>query len=316
MKRETIVVTGGSGYIGSEVVTQLIKLQYDVINIDLAPSRVQNKRVYYIKHNLTAEIPLKKIPVKPNYVIHLAAKVGGIAFANLYPATILHDNLLIDLHAITLAKKLGVKRFLYASSSLVYEKNKSLPYKESKRDLPVPSLSYGIAKLIGEKNCEVFQKEYGLHFTICRLFNVYGVNSLLQTDPHSHVIPDLIKKVLSGEYPLSIYGDGSQTRHFTHIKDIAHGIVSVLFHEKAENEIFNIAGASHVNIKEIVRMIWKSTGNSKKIIFRHKKQYADDIEKSIADISKIKKFTGWNPNVAFEDGLVEMINFYKNKKML
>ncbi len=311
MKMETVVVTGGSGYIGTEVVSQLVRGQFNVIVIDVVPPIIKNKRVTFYKHDLTRQISPRKIPTKAHYVIHLAAKAGGIAFANTYPASILRSNLLIDLYAITFAKEINAKRFLYASSSLVYEKDKKIPYRETHRDLQTPSLAYGLAKLVGEKNCEAFHKEYGLPFTICRLFNVYGVNSLSRTDPHSHVIPDLMQKVLSKQYPLTLYGNGNQTRNFTHVKDTASGIIAALLHPKAANEIFNIAGNREISIKEIAQTLWQITGQRRELIFTCGNQYNYDVGRSYADIKKIKSMIGWSPKIRFRQGLREMVEHYR-----
>lgn len=311
MKKEIVVVTGGSGYVGTETVLQLTKLHFRVVIIDIVPPVISDKEVIFIRHDLTKPLSLRKMPGRVKYVIHLAAKVGGIAFANTYPASILRNNLLIDLHSIIFAKEAHVKRFLYVSSSLVYEKDGRIPYREEHKDLQPPALSYGFAKLVGERNCEAFQKEFGLSYTICRLFNIYGVNSFSRTDPHSHVIPDLIRKVLSEEYPLSIYGSGKQARNFTHVKDAANGIVSALLHPKAKNETFNIAGNREVIINYIAQTLWNISGRKEKFLLKHVAEYKNDVERSIADCKKIKTLTEWSPKVSFKKGLSEMVEFYK-----
>lgn len=311
MEKEIVVVTGGAGFIGTEVVFQLLKLHFRVIVIDIVPPQLQDKEVIYIQHDLTTPLSLKKIQKRVKYVIHLAAKVGGVAFANTYPASILKNNLLIDLYSIIFAKNASVKRFLYASSSLVYEKDRRLPYKEDHIELQSPTLSYGFAKLAGEKNCEAFQKEYGLQYTICRLFNVYGANSLLRTDPHGHVIPDLIRKVISKEYPLSIYGSGIQSRSFTHVKDSAAGIIKALFHPKAINQIFNIAGNREVSVDNIAKTLWKISRRNEKFRLKRSFAYGNDVDRSVADCNKIKTMIGWSPKIPFREGLKEMIMLYK-----
>lgn len=316
MKKEIVVVTGGAGFIGTEVVFQLLKLHFRVIVIDIVPPKLQDKDVIFIQHDLTTPFSPRKFPKRVKYFIHLAAKVGGVAFANTYPASILKNNLLIDLYSIIFAKNANVERFLYASSSLVYEKDRRLPYKEDHNDLQPPTLSYGFAKLTGEKNCEAFQKEYGLAYTICRLFNVYGTNSLLRTDPHGHVIPDLIRKVISKEYPLSIYGSGMQSRSFTHVKDSATGIIKALFHSKAKNEIFNIAGNREISVENIAKTLWKISRRNEKFMLKRIIAYGNDVDRSVADCNKIKTMIGWIPKVPFREGLREMVMLYKKNILL
>lgn len=314
MKTQTVVVTGGSGYIGVEVVTQLLRLKKNIIIIDrVSPpaSLRKNNRVSFIQHDLRRAISKKKIHVSVNYVVHLAAKVGGIALANEHPGGILASNLLIDLHAISLAKELQVNRFLYASSSLVYERSQKIPYRESDTDIAPPDLSYGLAKLVGEKTCLAFHKEFNVNYVICRLFNVYGLNSLGQSDPHGHVIPDIINKILSGEYPLSLLGDGRQARQFTHVRDAANGIIAALLSRNASQEIFNIAGREVIIIREIADIIWKISGRNEQLSFTFRKQYTYDLKRSSADTRKSARVLYWQPEISFKEGMRELFEAYQ-----
>ncbi len=138
MRDGVFLVTGGSGYIGSEVVFQLVNLGHRIIIVDLSPPVIKSKSITYIKHDLSKPLPKKKITLEANAVVHLAALVGGIEFANENPALILRSNMLIDINTITLASEMSVSRFLYVSSSLVYEKSTNIPYTEDQTESLLP----------------------------------------------------------------------------------------------------------------------------------------------------------------------------------
>ena len=163
-------------------------------------------------------------------VIHLAAIVGGIGNFHKLPHTLTEMNNGLYNGIFRAALDLGVERFTYVSSSMVFERATEFPTTEAHLpDCPTPQSAYGYSKLTGEVYCRAAHDEHGLPYTICRPFNAYGPGEVPDPEPGiAHMVPDVIKKVLSGQQPLQIFGDGTQTRTLTHIDDIADGIVTAM----------------------------------------------------------------------------------------
>lgn len=309
MRNKTIVVTGGSGYIGTEVVLQLIGKGYKVINIDKKNPLYKNKNFKFYKYNLLKPLKIIKGFNNPIACIHLAAEVGGVEFANKFPATILRNNSIIDINTLDFCFRLSIKKFIYISSSLVYQKSKKFPLRENDTEtIAPPSLSYGIGKLFGERLCSSFAAEKGNNFSICRLFNAYGLNSLLQSDPNGHVIPDLINKIKSGQYPVEVRGGGKIKRNFTHVRDLASGIIAVLENERSKNQIFNIASSQEYSLQNVVSIIWKISKKDKVLKIKKTKSFKIDVERNFANAEKAKKLLGWKTLIKIEDGLKEIMS--------
>lgn len=308
MKQKIVIVTGGSGFVGQEVIYQLLEKNYFVINIDKKELKLNSKNYKYFKFDLAQENNLSKVFKNADYCIHLAAEVGGVEFANKFPALILRNNSAIDSNVIKATVNSKIKRFVYISSSLVYEKSKKFPLSENLTyEIAPPDLSYGIEKLFGEKLCKAYYEEYGLSFSVCRLFNVYGKTHLGNTDPHGHVIPDLIKKVRKSKGEVELWGSKSTSRNFTNVLDIADGIIAVLESEKAKNEIFNIASPKELTIEEVVKALWKIMGKKEEPLFRYKPTGNKDVKRNFADISKSKKLLKWEARVDISEGLRKLI---------
>src|SRR5206468_10291141 len=151
---------------------------------------------------------------------------------------------------------------VYGASSMVVEQATEFPTPESHIDeIPPPRSAYGFSKLAGEWWCKALHDEHGLPYTICRPFNAYGPGEVPEDEPGiAHAVPDLIKKVLSGQRPLQIFGSGEQTRTLTHIDDIADGIVTSMSHPAGENEDFNISASEELTVAEIARIVWVACG--------------------------------------------------------
>lgn len=307
MKQKTIIITGGSGYVGEELIFQLLKKGYKVANIDKKKPTVNNKATFY-KHNLLNPTGLAKLLKNGDICIHLAAEVGGVSFANKYPAKIISNNSLIDINIINAAKNAGIKKIIYISTSIVYEKSNNFPLKENQTDsLPSPDLSYGFEKLFGENLCKAAEREYGLKFSICRLFNVYGIGSNGIGDPNGHVIPDLITKVKKSKEKIELWGGKGITRSFTHVSDIASGIIAVMESKKAENQIFNIGNSKEYSLEEIIKILWKLMKKKGVVKFKYKPTKFQDVKRSFADTGKAKKLLNWDAKIKMEEGLKGML---------
>ena len=159
---------------------------------------------------------------------HLAAKIGGIKYFHDYPATILNENNIMLANVFSAAVLHKVK-IVYISSSMVFERTTIFPTPEDAVfESPPPVTHYGFSKLVGEYYCRAFSEEHGVPYTICRPFNAYGPGEYPEDEPGiAHVIPDLARKVLRGQYPLEILGAGQQVRCYTYVTDVADGIVAV-----------------------------------------------------------------------------------------
>lgn len=317
MGYKNIIVTGGCGFIGSEVVKQLVKKGYSVRVVDnLSKKESTVKEGYeFIKGDLTDKKVARKVFEGMDACINLAAKIGGIGYFHKYPATILSENNKIYSATFEGAAKNKIRRMVYISSSMVFESAVNFPSKESDvKIIPPPISSYGFSKLIGEQYCQAFWDEYKLPYSICRPFNAYGINEFPGEEVgYAHVIPDLIKKILSGQYPLEILGDGKQIRCFTHVSDLASGIIAVMESEKAVNEDFNIANPYPISMIDLARLLWKITGQKKPFKVKYVSGFQFDIKKRIPDTTKIEKILDWKTQVKFEEGLMEVVEWLKNK---
>jgi len=314
---KNILVTGGCGFIGSEVVRRLIDRNYNVRVVDnLSKPESKVKKGYeFIKADITKKEVALKVFKDIDICINLAAKIGGIGYFHKYPATILSENNKIYSATFEAAAFHNIERMVYISSSMVFESARKFPSKEEDiKKIPPPVSSYGFSKLIGEKYCEAFWDQYRLPYSICRPFNAYGINEYPGEEVgYAHVIPDLIKKILNKEYPLPILGNGQQIRCFTHVSDLAYGIITVMESEKAINQDFNLASPTPVKMIDLAKMLWRLTGQKKSFKASFIEGFTYDIKKRIPDTEKMKNLLGWKPRVNFEDGLKEVIAWLKKE---
>lgn len=312
-----VIVTGGCGFIGSEVVKQLIKKGYRVRVVDnLSKPESSVKEGYeFIEGDLTQKEVALETFKEIDICINLAAKIGGIGYFHKYPATILSENNKIYSATFEAAVANKLKRIICISSSMVFESTKKFPSKEEDiKQIPSPISSYGFSKLIGEKYCEAFWDEYKLPYSICRPFNAYGINEYPGEEVgYAHVIPDLIKKILGGQYPLELLGNGEQIRCFTHVSDLADGIITVMESKKGVNEDFNIANPKPIKMIELAKLLWDLTDQAKPFKVSFMPGFIHDIRKRIPDTSKMRKILNWESKIKFEDGLEEVIEWQKKR---
>jgi nucleoside-diphosphate-sugar epimerase len=202
---------------------------------------------------------------------------------------------------------------IYVSSSMVFESTQKFPSQENDvGKIPPPITSYGFSKLIGEWYCRAFWDEFRLPYSICRPFNAYGRKEYPGLEVgYAHVIPDLVKKILSGVYPLEILGDGQQTRSFTHDSDEARGIIAVLESEKVFNEDFNIANPREIKIIDLAKMLWKLCGKTRKFRVKFVRSFTHDIRRRIPDTQKAERILGFKAKITLEEGLPEVVKWLK-----
>lgn len=308
-----VLVTGGAGFIGTEVVRLLIEQGFKVRVVDDLSKRESkiSKKCDFIKVDLTNPKFLRKAFQGIDYCIHLAAKIGGIGYFHKYPATILSENNKMYSMIFEACVKEKIKKIIYISSSMVFESATSFPVKEGDlAKIPTPLSAYGFSKLIGEEYCKAFLKEYGLDYVICRPFNAYGINEVAGEEVgYAHVIPDLIKKILTGQYPVEILGDGNQTRSFTHVSDIASGIIKAMMSPKALNNDFNLGSAKEIKIITLAKLIYQLAGEKKPFKAKFVKGFQFDIKRRVPSSQKAHKILGWSETRKIEDEIPKIINW-------
>lgn len=311
-----VVVTGGAGFIGKAVVKNLLSKKYSVTVIDNLSKGSNEKlsNVTFKKIDLLDSEKTAKAFAGADYCIHLAAKIGGIGYFHMYPADIISQNNNMMTSVFDAAYKNKLKRIVYISSSMVYESATTFPSAESDTEtIPMPKTAYGFSKLIGERYAEAYFDQHHLSYSIVRPFNAYGPHEMPGEEVGiAHVIPDILKKIYTGQYPVEVLGDGKQVRCFTHVDDIAEGIVRAMSHPHAKNDIFNIADSRPVSVNQLVETLWKITGQTKKLKIRHSKGFQGDVAKRIPDTSKAQKILKFQPQISFEEGLSSIVDWYKS----
>jgi nucleoside-diphosphate-sugar epimerase len=326
MAKAKLLVTGGAGFIGSEIVRQLLDSGHTVRVVDnlskkdpsasLRASAQVDSRAQFLKIDLTDHKKTESAFAGIDICINAAAKIGGIGYFHKYPATILSENNKIYSSTFEAAVAASIQRMVYISSSMVFESATDFPSKEEDvAKIPPPITSYGFSKLTGEWYCRAFWDQHRLPFSICRPFNAYGINEFPESEPgYAHVIPDLIRKILANQYPLELLGNGQQTRCFTHVRDVASGIIAVALHKNGQNQDFNIGTDKEIKMIDLAATIWNLMDMKKPFKVKFVKGFQFDIKKRVPNIQKIAKMINWRSKVKFDEGLKEVIKWLKTQK--
>ena len=314
---KNVIVTGGCGFIGSEVVKLLVARGLSVrVLDDLSKPASSVKGGYeFVRLDLTDPAATREVFRGFDTCIHLAAKIGGIGYFHKYPATILSENNRIYSSVFEAAAAEKLRRIVYVSSSMVFEAARKFPTAESAlAESPPPITAYGFSKLIGEWYCRAFREERGLPFAIARPFNAYGINEMPGDEVgYAHVIPDLAKKLLSGQDPLEILGDGRQTRCFTHVSDLARGIVLCAEHPAAENEDFNLSHPRETSMLELAELLAPLCGRKGPLRIKHVAGFRYDVQRCVPDVAKAKRLLSFEAQMSLEQGLAEVVAWLKKQ---
>jgi nucleoside-diphosphate-sugar epimerase len=250
------------------------------------------------------------------HVIHLAAIVGGIGNFHKLPFTLTEVNNGLYNGVFRAAIDLGVERFTYVSSSMVFERATVYPTPEEHVwDVPMPRSAYGYSKLTGEVYCRAAHDEHGFPFTIVRPFNAYGPGERPEDEPGiAHMVPDVIKKVLGGQRPLQLFGDGTQTRSITHADDIADGIVTATASPAGLHEDFNISSGEELTVLEIARIIWEACGEDPEAFaVEHVPSFPVDVVRRWPDVSKARRVLGWEARIDVRDGIRQTVEWLREQ---
>jgi len=314
-----VLVTGGAGTIGAAVVRRLLRdgdWEVRVSDQREAPEWMASSCEIH-RGDLRLGGEAGRAMSGCTHLIHLAAIVGGIANFHKLPHTLLEVNAGLYNSVFRAALEERLERLLYVSSSMVFERATVFPTPEEHvRDCPAPWSAYGFSKLAGEAWCRALNDEHGLTYTICRPFNAYGPGELPDDEPGiAHAVPDLIRKALSGQRPLEIFGTGEQTRTLTHVDDIADGIVIALGHPAAENEDFNISASDERTIADIARIVWDACGRDpSEFELRHLPSFDVDVQRRWPSVEKAERLLGWRAQVDLEAGIADTVRWLREQQ--
>jgi nucleoside-diphosphate-sugar epimerase len=311
-----VLVTGGAGTIGAAVVRRLAgDAEWEVRVSDERPAPGWMREECEIHTgDLREPATARAASAGCSHVIHLAAIVGGIANFHRLPHTLLEVNNGLYNSVFRAALEERVERLVYVSSSMVFERATEFPTTEEHvLACPAPRSAYGFSKLAGEIYCRALHDEHGLPYTICRPFNAFGPGELPDAEPGiAHAVPDLIRKVLSGQRPLQIFGSGEQTRTLTHVDDIAEGIVAAMAHPAGENEDFNVSAAEELTIAELARRIWTACGEDPaELELEHLPSFEVDVQRRWPSVEKARRMLGWEARVSLDEGLAATVDWLR-----
>ena len=307
-----ILVTGGTGFVGSNLILQLIDEKNEIISFDnnsrnsFSNEILLKNNVRLIDGDITNEDELKRIPRDIDVIYHLAA-INGTKYFYEIPDKVLHVNLKGTLNLMEWCRTTNVKRIFFSSSSEVYGFPSIFPTPEtfplSIPDPTNPRFSYSSSKISGETIIINFSKSVGLDYTIGRLHNAYGPKMGFE-----HVIPEFIQKLVMNQKFL-VNGDGTESRSFCYVSDIVKGIKLVTEKIEGKNEIFNIGNSTETTINQLINELEKIHGS--KISPIYTKFNNPGTKRRVPDLSKIKKL-GYAHDISLQNGLEKTYQWYYN----
>jgi len=307
-----ILVTGGAGFIGSNLVDKLLEddCSVDVLD-DLSTGRIENlpnldRRFTLHKGDVRDLQLVRKVLEGKEAVFHLAA-IASVERSVQDPSGVEETNVLGTLNLLKASVECGIKRFIYFSSCAVYGDVKKLPIDECV--VPHPISPYAVSKLAAESYCSVFQRVFGLETVNLRFFNVYGPRQTY--NPYCGVITIFMEKLLRRE-DLVIQGDGEQTRDFLNVSDAVRSCILALKNGRATGEILNIGSGRPISINELAKLMIEITGSKVKMI--HSTARKGDIKHIYGDISRSKALLGFEPKVQLGQGLRELFELRSSPK--
>ncbi|HYH58758.1 MAG TPA: NAD-dependent epimerase/dehydratase family protein [Thermoleophilaceae bacterium] len=310
------LVTGGAGTIGQALVRRLVAdPDWEVRVADQRTPPAWMREACEVEvGDLREQDVADRAVAGTTHVVHLAAIVGGIGNFHKLPHTLLEVNMALYNSVFRGALTQDVERLVYVSSSMVFERATLFPTPEEHvHEVPAPHSAYGFSKLAGEVYCRALADEHGLRYSIVRPFNAYGPGEAPDHEPGiAHAVPDLIRKVLSGQQPLQIFGSGEQTRTLTYVDDIAEGIVAAMAHPSAEGEDFNISASDELTVAEIARIVWRACGEDPATLeFEHLPSFEVDVQRRWPSVEKARRMLGWEAAVPVEDGVARTVEWIR-----
>ena len=315
-KDKNVLVTGGAGCIGSNLVKSLIKAEAAQIIIldDLSAAYAwnipQSPLVTFVQGSILDDEMLKRVfKTKPEYVFHLAAH-----FANQNSVDNPEKDLLVNglgiLKVLQYAHIAGIKRFVYSSSGCgVYGLESKMPFEEHDISISLHT-PYQVTKLLGELYTNYFHNLYNLPIVNARFFNVFGPGEV--PGRYRNVIPNFMYWAMAGQ-ALPITGDGTETRDWTYVDDIVNGLLAMGVVEKAIGQAFNLGSGVEHKVVDMAKLVNEITGNKAGIKFTERRDW-DVKTRLLSSIEKARNILGYQPEMKFEDGVKEVHNWFVNNR--
>jgi nucleoside-diphosphate-sugar epimerase len=305
------LVTGGAGFIGSHLATQLIHRGHTVRVVD---NLITGKRrnldhlpgVEFVEGDLADISVATRAVERMDYVLHQAA-IPSVPRSVKDPISSNRANIDASVNVLVAARDAGVKRLVYAGSSAAYGDTPTLPKRE---DMPTSPLSpYALQKLVSEQYGQLFTQLYGFETVTIRYFNVFGPRQD-PGSPYSGVISLFASALLEGRQPV-IYGDGEQTRDFTYVANVVDGVLRAVETPKASGHVINVATGGRISLNALLRAMNKIVGTNLQPIYQEPR--AGDVRDSQADITKAKTLLGYTPIVSLEEGLEKTLEWCRTE---
>jgi nucleoside-diphosphate-sugar epimerase len=303
------LVTGGAGFIGSHLAEALVARGDEVRVVDsLVTGHRENlaglPAVELIVGDLADPDVARRAMQGVDVVLHQAA-IPSVPRSVQDPVTSHRANVDATLNVLVAARDAGVRRLVYAGSSSAYGNAPVLPKVETMP--PAPLSPYALQKLVAEQYCQLFTQLYGIETVTIRYFNVFGPRQD-PSSPYSGVISLFIDALFRGSRP-TIYGDGEQTRDFTYVANVVDGVLRAVEAPDASGEVINVATGGRVSLNELFRAVRDIVGSTVEPVYEQTR--SGDVRDSQADIGKALAMLGYQPRVAFEDGLAKTVAWYR-----
>jgi nucleoside-diphosphate-sugar epimerase len=326
-----VLVTGAAGFINGYLVPELLEAGHEVVGLDdfskygrLTKSYDDHPRYQFVEGDAKDVTLLTELAADVDQIVAAAAMIGGISYFHEFAYDLIAENeriLAATFDAAIASRARGrLERIIVVSSSMVYESASVFPTPEGAQlTSPPPVSTYGFQKLASEYFAKGAWEQYELPYTIVRPFNCVGIGerrAVRDTDVMSgnvklalsHVVPDLVLKVLKGQDPLHILGDGSQVRHYTYGGDLAHGIRLAMESPAALNEDFNLSTARSTTVLELAQCIWQKVhGPARPFQFVSDPPFEHDVQLRVPDVRKAKDVLGYEATTSLEGMLDEVI---------
>jgi nucleoside-diphosphate-sugar epimerase len=331
-----ILVTGAAGFICGYLVPELLEAGHEVVGLDdfskyglTAKSYDGHPRYRFVKGDAKDEALVQELAADCDQVVAAAAMIGGISYFHEFAFDLLAENetiLASTFRAAIDARKNGhLERIVVISSSMVFESSTVFPTPEGAQfTSPPPVSTYGFQKLASEYFAKGAWEQYKLPFTILRPFNCVGIGerrALRDADvmsgnvklAMSHVVPDLVAKVLKGQDPLHILGEGNQVRHYTYGGDLAHGIRVAMESPKALNNDFNLSTSQSTTVLELAQTIWRKINGDRPFKYVTDKPFEHDVQMRVPDVRKAREVLGFEATTSLDAMLDEVIPWIKGE---
>jgi UDP-glucose 4-epimerase len=327
---ERVLVTGSSGFIGGYVVEELLRRGYDVVGVDnhskygkVSKSYDDNSRYRLIEGDARDPAFLVEALAGCDHFVAGAALIGGISYFHSFPYDLLAANERIIASscdaAIRAFEDERLQEVTYLSSSMVFESADRWPsYEGQQREIPPPRSSYGFQKLAVEYFARAAEEQYGLPYTIVRPFNCVGIGEMrAKTEVEvqsgnvklamSHVVPDLVQKIVKGQDPLHILGNGTQVRHYTYGADLGRGIVTAMEHPRAANEDFNLSTEESTTVLDLAERIWRRLKNDTPFCYVCDEPFEHDVQRRVPSVTKAREILGFEATTTLDEILDEVV---------